>query len=319
MEANHKHERIAAMINHTQRGKMPADATPEDWRRFNAAFARQELTAHDLAAEIWRGFAFAPVYGGGRRVKANFEAAWHIALDLDTGDGRSSLQALAGDEFADWFASFAYTTPSHTAAAPRARLVFVFPHDDPITDIAEYETLYRALLWRYPAADQATKDAVRLFYGSPECEVWGNWSIFPGPARQVAIDQYLEHIAATAPPLPAVQITGGDYHRYAAKALERGADRIAQATTGERHKALWAAGLLLGELAAADWSGLAPGDVQTERGKLTAAATWATGPGAFEEVERTLSDAFERGKLTPRPAPARAVPHVRDLMVHHEF
>jgi hypothetical protein len=301
------------MINRTVRGKMPTDATAEDWRRYNGSFERQDLTAHGLAAEIYRGYAFAPVFEKGRRVKDNFAAAWHIALDFDTGDERSSLQALAGDEFADWFASFAYTTPSSTATAPRARLVFVFPHDEPITDISEYEELYRALLWRYPAADQATKDAVRLFYGSPGCELWANWSIFPAPARAVAIEQYREHLAETAPPLPAVQITGGDYHRYAVKALENSAERITQATPGERHGRIWAAGLLLGELAAADWSGIGPADVDSAAARLVDLGTAVYSPDRRDEVERTLNDAVERGKRTPRPAPARTLPHVRDL------
>lgn len=313
METNHKQEQIAVMINRTVRGKVPTDATAADWQRYNSSFERQELTAHDLAAEIWRGYAFAPVFENGRRVKANFAAAWHIALDFDTGDERSALDSLAGDQFADWFASFAYTTPSSTAEAPRARLVFVFPHGEPITDIDEYEALYRALLWRYPAADQATKDAVRLFYGSPGCEVWGNWSIFPAAARAVAIDQHREHLAAIAPPPPAVAISGGNYHRYAEKAIERSAERITQATPGERHGRIWAAGLLLGELAAADWSGLAPGDVADAAARLVDLGTAVYSPDRRAEVERTLNDAIERGKLTPRPAPARTLPRVRDL------
>ena len=311
-----RNNQIEVMISHFVRGKLPPDATQEEWAEFNSSFVRCEMTARELAVNIYRGYSFAPVYKD-RRKKDNFVGAWHIALDFDTGDEHASLETLANDQFSNCFASFGYGTPSSTPAQPRSRLVFVFPYDDPIVDMVEYEELYKALLWRYPHADKATKDALRLFYGSLEGEVWANWSIFPAPARQVCIEQYREHLTTTATPQPIAVVRNSNrkFGQYVEKALTNAAEGINAAQEGDRHWKLWAAGLLLGELYAADWAGIT--DVNAEIAKLIRAATWVNSQGDLQEVERVLGDAIERGKMNPRPEPERRIPGPWELLPRH--
>ena len=162
----------------------------KQWRHFNSTFEPYATTALDMAKSIARGYAFAPMFEG-RRKKDNFKEAWHIALDFDSGDENSSLAMLKQHDLANYFASFGYTTPSHTPEHPKARLVFIF--DSPITSLDNYERLYRALLWRFPEADKSTKDALRLFYGSKDCDLWENWSVLPLDSVAALLEQHEEY------------------------------------------------------------------------------------------------------------------------------
>lgn len=291
------------MLNRTQRGKLPKDTTKPQWARYNASFSREMLTARHLAREIYKGYAFAPVYEG-RRKKGCFVGAWHIALDFDTQDTHSAIDTMKRDEFAWMFASFAYTTPSHTPEKPKARLVFIFPYDEPVTDINEYETLYRALLWRFPHADKATKDALRLFYGSPKADFWLNWSIFPKAARDVAIEQYQASIPKPVAPLAIIK-TSGDYQKYIETAVSSECEKVTTAPKGQRHKALLTAGLALGSLTKSTWAGLTD---ETALNAIVNAATWAEGDKGENEARRVASDAMSKAQA--RPEPVLNVPNV---------
>lgn len=304
---------IKVMVNRTYRGKLSGDAGRDAWRRFNSTFAEESTTARGLAKLIYSGFAFAPVYSE-RRKRENFRAAWHVALDFDTEDEQSALQTLSKNEFAWLFASFGYTTPSHTAEKPKARLVFVFPYSEPITDPAEYDELYRALLWRFPAADKATKDPVRLFFGSHKCDVWANWSIFPAAARQVVIDQYRQHIAETTPTAVAPRAilkTSGKHAAYVDGAVRHWSGRVAAAPAGERHHELWKAGRSLGGFVSAAWADLGEEDAARQ---LMSAASWATSERARAEAERVIRDGIARGKADPHEEPAIRVSAAEELL-----
>lgn len=284
------------------------------WRDFNAGFRPEEMTARHLARAIYKGHAFTPLYRQNWRRRENFEAAWHVALDFDTGDARSALATHAADELAWLFASFAYTTPSHTAERPKSRLVFVFPYEEPITAIDEYEELYRALLWRFPAADTSTKDAARLFYGSVRCEVWLNWSVFPKAARDVVTAQHREHLAAQAAqatPAAVVVSSGGVHGRYVEAAVARECARISAAAQGERHDTLTRAGFSIGGLVGASWCDLTHAQALSA---LVSAASWASGQNDVKEIERVLGDALAAGSASPRSEPQAAAPALNDML-----
>lgn len=313
MHDDERNATIKVMVNRTHRGKLSGDAGRDAWRRFNATFTEEETTAHGLAKLIYSGFAFAPVYDGRRR-RENFRGAWHIALDFDTEDAQSSLETLSNDEFAWLFASFGYTTPSHTPEKPKARLVFIFPYSEPITDPEEYDELYRAMLWRFPAADRATKDPVRLFFGSHLCDVWPNWSIFPAAARQVVIDQYRQHLAETRPaqvePRALLKVSG-QHAAYVSGAVTYWTDRVASAAAGERHHELWKAGRSLGGFVSAPWADLAEEDAAQQ---LIAAASWARGERDQAEAERVIRDGISRGKAEPHDEPSIRVSAAEELL-----
>lgn len=231
METDTKHYPIAVMLNKSIKGKMPSGATREDWQAYNSSFVYTHTTPYGLAGEIWRGYSFCPVFSQ-RRKKENFKAAHHIAFDFDKGD--ASLDALSRHEFINIFASFAYSTPSSTQDNPRSRVVFIF--DRPYTNLKDYEQLYQALLWWLELpADPACKDALRLFYGSPGCKVWTNWSILPRPSADFVVAEWI-----AAHPAPVVKdaliIPPADSGKLFGYVLSRLGERIAAAIPGERHK-----------------------------------------------------------------------------------
>lgn len=186
---------LSVMLNTSIRGKMPKGASDEQWTEYYRHFTPANVTAHELAVHIWRGFSFCPVYHS-RRKQDNFEKAGHIAFDLDT----TGLDKIAAVEWVDYFASFAYSTPSSTPEKPKSRVVFIL--ELPITDKEEYRTLYHALAWRFAQegipTDPQCKDVLRLYYGSEKCSLWGNWSILP----RGAIDSMIEDWRQAVPVAP---------------------------------------------------------------------------------------------------------------------
>lgn len=200
-----KEHPIEVMINRSLVGKMRPDATPADWSRYHAAFKREQMTARGLAVNVYRGFSFCPVYDGHRR-QEHFKGAWHVAFDFDD----NGLDALRAVEWAAWYASFGYSTPSSTETAPKCRVVFIL--ESPLTDPQQYRDLYHALAWRFAEAgmmtDPACKDIIRLYYGSPRCALWDNWSILPADVVRWFVDDWREHTTRPEPkPAPAQYIS----------------------------------------------------------------------------------------------------------------
>ena len=172
MSKNHS---IRVAINRSVRGKYHGD----DWAWYNRQFKAETTTARGLAVDIYKGFAFTPVYRDDWRKKENFQEAWHIAFDFDDWEHGSDLATITSDQFYSDHGAFCYSTPSSTPDHPKSRMVYIF--ESPITDPAIYEDLYRCLLsTRYsvhPKADQSTKDAARLFFGSEKCELSPRWQL----------------------------------------------------------------------------------------------------------------------------------------------
>lgn len=185
------------------KGKAPPDC---NWKAFHRSFAERTVTPHQMAAAIWQGYAFTPVYKNGRRREENFVAAWHMAFDFDS-DGASLDYLMREGSIAWLFSSFAYSTPSSTADHPKSRVVFVL--DEPVTSPERARELYRALAWQFEQdgskTDPQCKDPLRLYYGSPECELRGNWSMLKNSSddeRPSMVDWFITEYDKAHPPAP---------------------------------------------------------------------------------------------------------------------
>ena len=287
---------IRVMINRSHTNKMPTDASQDDWRRYNASFKTESATPHSLAVAIWKGYAFAPVGKNNRRKKSEFQEAWHVALDFDTADERSALSTLTAHDLANYFSSFAYSTPSSKPDAPKSRLFFVF--DEPITDYIKYELLCKALMVEFPAADRSAKDAARLFYGSKGCELVGNWSVMPTKTIGDLIERYeAEHKPPPPPVSQKIVISGGDKSRYVSSTIERIAARVAGTATGGRHHALSAGARAMGNFVGASWADLSHNDACNVL--LSACAGWSN----QEKIKATIEGELIEGAKTPRAMP----------------
>ncbi len=140
-----------------------------DWRGFNASFVNRDVTAFDLARQVYDGHSFTTWHKDNWRTTANFVCGQHLGLDFDAGDQTSTLPALLDNPFIHRHANILYTTPSHTPEAPRARVVFLL--DTPIMQATNYALAAASLLWLFGTADRQCKDPVRFFYGSLRCDM----------------------------------------------------------------------------------------------------------------------------------------------------
>lgn len=218
-----------------------------DWRGFNASFVNRDVTAFDLARQVYDGHAFATWHKDNWRTTANFVCGQHIGLDFDNGDQSSSLETLRSSQFIGKFASMIYTTPSHTPTAPRARVVFLL--DTPIQQAQNYALSAAALLWLFGTADRQCKDAARFFYGSLRCEIEMLDNVLPLATLKRVIGQYQEtgrkelarHARAGA-------VATND--RYTTAALRNEVEAVRSAPSGTRNdtlnKACWSLARFIG-------------------------------------------------------------------------
>ena len=158
--------RYLLTVNRTMRGKLPKDATPGQWARFNDAFQPCELTAAEIAAEIRAGHAIAAAHDG-RRKRANWRAAQHIGIDLD--DGTLSWDEVTEMPLVKYHAAIVHTTASHRPDHPRMRVLFLL--EDAITDPDTYAYFVGCMLRAFDTADPLCSDPSRLFYGAPDCSL----------------------------------------------------------------------------------------------------------------------------------------------------
>lgn len=186
MDFKDEHQ-ISVMLNRTIKGKVPPGY---NWARYHAGFVQETMSPYALAANVYRGWAFCPVYEGARK-QTNYREAWHIGFDFDA----ASLEQVSALGWVREYASFGYTTPSHTIENPKCRVVFIF--DEPITDSARYRELSQALAWRFGqdgiVTDPACKDVLRLYFGSPKCEGWWNWQAFPLSAHLAFLRDWMNN------------------------------------------------------------------------------------------------------------------------------
>jgi len=160
------------------------------WQSFNASFRNLELQPFELMSMVYDGHSFTTHHAHNWRTSANYLCGQHIGLDMDTGDARSTLKALIADKFISRYASFCYTSMSHTDDAPRARVVFLL--DTPIMQATNYTLAASALLWLFGTADRACRDAVRFWYGSKGCDLEYLDHVLPLSVVKKLIAEYQE-------------------------------------------------------------------------------------------------------------------------------
>lgn len=151
-------------------GKLPQG--DNRWERLNTSFVNQKMEQIDICNAIYTGHPFA-AWHNGRRCTENFVCGQFIAVDLETHDERSSLAYLRQMEFIRIYAGILYTTPSHTEADPRSRVLFLL--DRPIDNAEAYKAAIEFVYGLIPGSDPNAIKASGFFYGSKGCELdWPN-------------------------------------------------------------------------------------------------------------------------------------------------
>lgn len=147
-------------------GKLP----PGDgrWGQFTHSFVNQDIETIDFVNAVYCGHAYSPWMNGGRSVE-HFLCGQHIAVDLETGDKRSTLDYLRELDFVSIYGGLIYTTPSHREEDPRCRVVFFL--DQPIESAAAYKAATAFVYSLFDGADTSCVDASRFFYGSRDCQL----------------------------------------------------------------------------------------------------------------------------------------------------
>lgn len=157
-------------INRSHKNKHPDNMTAEQtkawFRKYNRNFCNENLPTDMLITEITSGWGIAACHNGYRHSR-NFLCAQHVGIDID---GGATMEEVANDEFVAAFASFIYTTPSHTEDDPHLRVIFEL--DRPIRDALRYTDLVQAIMWRLNIPlDRVCKDPSRLFFGNENAQV----------------------------------------------------------------------------------------------------------------------------------------------------
>lgn len=265
-----------------------------DWSRYYSTFRRQTMTPRELAVSVWRGYGFTPVWHTARR-EENFVSAGHMAFDFDAGDETSSVDYIMRDgTFAWMFASFAYTTVSHTDAAPRSRVVFVL--ESPIESPAVYRRIYQAVAWYIASdgsqTDPACKDPLRLYYGSKSARVWPNWSLLgEGTIDYITGEYDAAHPPVAMPVNTRVPVEASPSLQNAK--LQQFGRAVQGAPLNEGHNTLLRVATTAGGYVAS--GALDRTDVEAE---LTAAAMSRPDPNAAD-IKRAIADGLAYGAARP--------------------
>lgn len=249
------------------------------WAEFNDGFDNLTLEPFEVADQIYKGYAFTAWFDG-RRATDNFILAQHIAVDMDTKDGRSTFDVLTEHPFVRMYGGLLYTTPSHTPEAPKARVLFFL--DAPIEDAEGYKEAIRFVTAQFDGADPACVDSARFLYGSYACDLRLPGNVLPvGTLRR-----YYRRWAAKHQKQAVTSVTTPDVISLDAERQRRRAAALAENMPDELGK-------LRDALAKIDpysvdynrWIGIIAA-IKREFGEagLPVASTWAKGkPG---EVER---------------------------------
>lgn len=286
---------IAVTDNRAELGKIKQGDT-DAWRIFNGSFRNITTTPEELSNLIRRGYAYTTQHNRYRSAD-NFIQGQHIALDMDTGDERSSIAALQSDPFIARYASFIHTTPSHTVDHPKARVVFCL--DRPIKDVGKYVELTRALVFRFPDADQSAKDAARFFYGAKGCDVlWiGNILTLQNAARELVFP-YREHLERQRQEVvqPGAIVSSSDVpERVLEKHRNSLLDRVQNAPDGEKYVTLRNTAITFGGYVAGGYydrfqvAGWLQGAIRSNRNNVQ----------DLESAYRTIDESLSFGMVKP--------------------
>lgn len=225
------------------KGKIIVKGRPEDewrpeFREFNGTFDNRDISPEELMRLVANQWCITAQHNGYRHSK-NFIAGQHLGLDLDNLD--MSLEQIVKVPFFMKYASFAYTTPSHTTEHPKLRVIFVL--DRPVRNKDKYAEAAASLVDRFGTTDQTVKDPARFLYGGGfGCLThwWGNVMTLEDvrdelilPYRR-AMEQQAE--AARRAAANKVVIPNGDVPEGLVRHhFERLLNKIRTAPAGEKH------------------------------------------------------------------------------------
>ena len=250
------------------------------WGEFNDSFDNLTFDTVTIADHIYRGYAFT-TWMSGRRSIENFICGQHIAVDMDTGDERSTLAALASHLLVRMYGGILYTTPSHTPEAPRARVLFFL--DQHITDPHGYQEAAKFLISQFDGADVACSDASRFFYGSYNCEM-------AIPDNVLPVLELRHHYARWKRAQPQHrERTQSSGSGNGANQFEKLVAEMAAAREGTRNNTLNRIAFIVGKIVAE--GSVAASDAEA---RLLAAATKTGLPE--REAEKTIARAIEQGR-----------------------
>ena len=207
-------------------GKIPS-GDPR-WKSFNSSFENHDVSLMDLANAIWMGHAITTQHKETRRTE-NFICGQHIGFDFDTEDQRSTFEHLRKVTLIAKFACLLYQTPSHTLAAPRARVIFQL--DTPIYQAANYVRAVEAItLTMGEGNDTQCKDAVRFFYGSKGADIVPLEGVLPLARVRAMIATHERHKAQHVQPATPRPDTTGDTTYALQWAIQQGSEGGRNAT-----------------------------------------------------------------------------------------
>ncbi len=154
-------------------------ATRQDWVALSAQLSPVEMVSDDIINHlVGHGWPIccADLHvdqktGFAKRNGDAFKSAQIVGVDVD--NGKHSFDDIEADPYFRKYASFAYTTASHTAENPRYRVMFIT--EEPIRNAKDYKAITTALAERF-GGDTNARDAVRIWFGAKNAQihVWGN-------------------------------------------------------------------------------------------------------------------------------------------------
>jgi hypothetical protein len=252
------------------------------WGEFNDSFDNLTFDTTIIADHIYRGYAFT-TWMGGRRSIENFICGQHIAVDLDTGDERSTLAALSAHLFVRMYGGILYTTPSHTLEAPRARVLFFL--DQTITDPHGYQEAAKFVIAQFDGADVACSDASRFFYGSYGCELAIPDNVLPLLELRHLFVKWKQAQPRHERNTNTERTTGDGAGQF-----ERLVGEMAMAREGNRNNTLNRVAFIVGKI-------VAEGKINARdaESRLLSAATQTGLPE--REAAKTIARAIEQGKV----------------------
>ena len=157
-----------------------------DFNILNKNFRNEDISSKELLDNILLGYAFCTCQlkendnGYCDRKNENFVKSSIVAIDIDnsmnsddkeintkkikvTDDEYFSYETALKDEFIKEYASFIYTTCSHTEEWNRFRIVFVLTES--IDNEEKYKNLFKELNYQFNG-DNSTSASAQIFFGS---------------------------------------------------------------------------------------------------------------------------------------------------------
>lgn len=156
-----------------------------DKRLFAHGWENVELCHQEIGNIVQRGIALCAQVKGGYRTKKLFLCSGAAFVDVDH---RLTMEEALRLPIVHDHATLIYTTCSHTAEAPRFRIVFGLERI--ITCADELQALQKALALRI-GGDLAATDAARISFGSTNAEVIYRENILSEPLISELIQQGL--------------------------------------------------------------------------------------------------------------------------------